>query len=607
MRYTQPQAGPLVADRAAWPALTFLSSGSKTDTATGAVGVPSASDSFAIATTGKTYRTTRSATGGMVFSYLPIKKEAFSLIVLANPTNASAIQSLFSQRAGSGGNNQGFTFGANLDGAFAYAGGAIGVSCQNSAAVTFGARTSGTTYVDGKFHVYGLTRASATAPFRFYFDGVEQTAAQSGTASALASTLQETKIGAPGNYTADAVFSSNCDFALIAAFDGVELMPAQMATLRNPWQLYKSNRSVALMPALAAAVSATSATTDGADSVAASVAPVVGAGSTKTDGADTLAANVAPVVAASSSKTDGADGLAAAAAPVVGSTSTKTDGADSLGANVAPVVAASSATSDAADALASSAAPIIAAQSTTTDAADAVSASGGTAVGLSGSATDGSDTLTANAAPVVGLSGAASDGADVLAASAAPSVSASSAAIDGADVVAASGGATSVIGVSAALTDSADALAVQADPQILANAAAADGADTLSASAGVALSPVSAAVALVDAPDLVAALAGPALDSASGGPDDEEEHLLKASAAGRRMYGKTASAIARAAIATAMEPLEPELAVVAAALPAAPKGAGLASLATVAQVVIEQDPHEIAMLLIMLDEMYEDV
>lgn len=85
------------------------------------------------------------------------------------------------------------------------------------------------------------------------------------------------------------------------------------------------------------AVSASSATTDGADTLAANVAPIVSASSATTDGADTLAANAAPVVGTSSATTDGADVLAANADPVQASVSASaalTEGGDAVSAFV---------------------------------------------------------------------------------------------------------------------------------------------------------------------------------------------------------------------------------------------------------------------------------
>ena len=104
-------------------------------------------------------------------------------------------------------------------------------------------------------------------------------------------------------------------------------------------------------------VSFSSATTDGADVLAAAVGPVVGLSSATTDGADVLAAVVAPVssgVDFSSATTDGADVLASVVGPVIGLASATTDGADTLTAVVTPqaaVVDISSATTDGADVL----------------------------------------------------------------------------------------------------------------------------------------------------------------------------------------------------------------------------------------------------------------
>lgn len=99
-------------------------------------------------------------------------------------------------------------------------------------------------------------------------------------------------------------------------------------------------------------VGASSATTSGADTLAANAAPIVSASSAKTDGADALVSNVAPVVAAAVARTDGADVLAAVVASSVAASVATTDGADSVAAAVAPIVGALSASTDGADVLA---------------------------------------------------------------------------------------------------------------------------------------------------------------------------------------------------------------------------------------------------------------
>lgn len=99
-------------------------------------------------------------------------------------------------------------------------------------------------------------------------------------------------------------------------------------------------------------VDASSATTDGADVLAANLDVVVAASSATTDGADALASNISVINAASSATTDGADTLAASVSVIAAVSSATTDGPDTLAAAVAPIVAASSAATEGADVLA---------------------------------------------------------------------------------------------------------------------------------------------------------------------------------------------------------------------------------------------------------------
>lgn len=254
----------------------------------------------------------------------------------------------------------------------------------------------------------------------------------------------------------------------------------------NPWQLFQSPaRLLVDQPAAGGAVSASSATTDGADVFAAQVAPIIAASSATTDGADVLAAAVNNSLAAnsaSSSTTDGADVLSAAVAPIVSASSAKTDGADVLSASLSVIVAASSATTDGADILAAQVAPIVAASSATTDGADVLLANVSNSLGVSASSatTDGADVLAASLAPIVAASSATTDGADVLASSVAPIVSASSVTTDGADVLLANvDTAVGAVSLSSATVDGGDIWVINAAPVVGVISTTTDGADIL--------------------------------------------------------------------------------------------------------------------------------
>jgi hypothetical protein len=188
-----------------------------------------------------------------------------------------------------------------------------------------------------------------------------------------------------------------------------------------------------------------SATTDGADVLAAQVGLVVGFSVAVTEGADTLAANVSVIVAASSATTDGADVLAAVVPPIVGITSATTDGADVLSAVVPPVVGITAATTDGADVLAANV---------------SIVASG---ADFSSATTDGADTLAAAIATEIAASSATTDGADVASAAVDPTVDAASATTDGADVLLANVDPLGSVDFSALLLEDADALAASVD------------------------------------------------------------------------------------------------------------------------------------------------
>jgi hypothetical protein len=140
--------------------------------------------------------------------------------------------------------------------------------------------------------------------------------------------------------------------------------------------------------------------------------------SATTDGADVLAAQVSVVVAFSSATTDGADVLSANVSPVVEFSSATTDGADTMAANVSPVVAFSSATTDGADVLAGAVDVTVAFSSATTDGADVLAAvvDNSNSASFSTAVTDGADVLAASVSVVIGFTAPLTEGADTLAA-----------------------------------------------------------------------------------------------------------------------------------------------------------------------------------------------
>lgn len=250
----------------------------------------------------------------------------------------------------------------------------------------------------------------------------------------------DTRVETPA-VSSTALYGTNGSIYEILIWNRVLSYDEGLALSQNPWQINAPLRKRKKRAVVAASgVSASSATTDGADVLASSVGPIVAASSAKTDGADVLAASVGPVVGVSSATTDGADVLAATGGiSAVGATTAVTDGADVLSAAVAPIVAASSATTDGADVLAAAGSVIVAATSATTDGADVLAAQVANGLGVvsaSSATTDGADVLAANLGVIVAAQSATTDGADVLASVVTPlqAISASSALVEGGDL-----------------------------------------------------------------------------------------------------------------------------------------------------------------------------
>ncbi len=161
---------------------------------------------------------------------------------------------------------------------------------------------------------------------------------------------------------------------------------------------------MSLLLAVQSAGSGTSfsgALVESADALAAAVGPRVAASLASTEGADTLAASVSLASATlnvSAALAEGADVLAAAAGPLVRHSAALSEGPDTLAAQVGPRVAVSLAS---------------------TEGADSLAAAAGAFVSVSAALSDGADVLAAAvsvSAPTLQFSANLAEGEDVLAA-----------------------------------------------------------------------------------------------------------------------------------------------------------------------------------------------
>lgn len=282
-----------------------------------------------------------------------------------------------------------------------------------SATLTNFTHNPGTT-TGGGFGVMAITGMSRSGSSAILQSAIQSNQAASGTPTPVfgATTLSANAIlGAvfnatnPATMTPPATWTEAVDVGYNTPVTGIELAyDSSGSTLTSvAWGSTSASAFASVVVELdtsSAAVSASSATTDGADVLAGTAEATVDASEASTDGADVLAAAVGPVVDASSATTDGADVLAASVTLVsssVDASAALVEGADVAAAAVSVVNAASSATTDGADVAAGQVSVINAASSATVDGADVLAAAVDTAIfAASAALVENADTLTAN-------------------------------------------------------------------------------------------------------------------------------------------------------------------------------------------------------------------
>lgn len=196
-----------------------------------------ASDVFHASNYGLGYKPTRVANAGLDFGLVqPITSDAFTVLVLANPTS-SAVGTLFSQRNGSAPYNQ-ITLAANSTDALALrAGGFAGIMLGNPSGAR-GAISTLTNAVNGDFHVFGMARSGTTSAISLYHDGLSISATLTGTGTNTAiSASQKTRIGNIADYTADAAYVAESNIPMVfiynRALTGSEIAKVSADMLRG--------------------------------------------------------------------------------------------------------------------------------------------------------------------------------------------------------------------------------------------------------------------------------------------------------------------------------------------------------------------------------------
>lgn len=264
-----------------------------------------------------------------------------------------------------------------------------------------------------------------------------------------------------------------------------------MALSANPALIFQPTPLGTWMPSSGGSgITASLASTDGADVLNASGALSISALLASTDGSDVLAASGSLAISGASATTDGADSLAASGALSLSGSLAATDGADALSSAGALSIAGSVAATDGADAISTSGSLNISGSVAVTDGADVLSASGviGSAILGSVAATDGPDTPSASGALAISGSVSATDGADSASASGSLAISASLAKTDGPDTLSAA--ALVVLSGSINVADGPDILAASGivPTGITGSVSVTDGADTANGSASLLIS-----------------------------------------------------------------------------------------------------------------------
>lgn len=245
-RVRQPQPGARLGDSALNPAFVFYGNGGTRDIAGGLRATHVSGDAFATSAVGRSFRGGRVANGGLQFgSVQPITGDTFTILALANPVASSTVQTLFSQRSGSGNFPQ-IDLAVNSNTSLAGSPGIFaGITLENaSGSASRSVVSNASTYADGKFHVYGMTRAGVGTNPALYFDGAAVSVSATGASTGSSfSTAMQTAVGNIGDYATDGTYAANCDIAFVVLWNGLLTGQkiAQFST--NLWQLFAPQRT----------------------------------------------------------------------------------------------------------------------------------------------------------------------------------------------------------------------------------------------------------------------------------------------------------------------------------------------------------------------------
>lgn len=231
------------------PSFAFVASLGGYERSVQRLGTPASGDSFRTTQQGIAYNVARATNGGLDFGvYQPITSDAFTIIVLANGASTDGIGTLFSQRTGSLPYNQ-LALSLNQDNAYGSRPGgflfvAIDTSNEASGANWRSAHSDSTSLVDGRYHVFAATKASASSVPVLWYDGAIQAATAYGTGTAtILGGAQQTRIGNIADYTADGAYCSESDIAAVLVFNRVlhgAMMRALTESLLAPYKIFQA-------------------------------------------------------------------------------------------------------------------------------------------------------------------------------------------------------------------------------------------------------------------------------------------------------------------------------------------------------------------------------
>lgn len=407
----QPQTAVRVKRNGIGKDIAFVFSGSvqNRDLVKGLQGSAASSDSYVPSKPGMAFRGARVTSGGVNFGNVqPITGDTWTVLVLANPAASSNPQALFSQRKGTANYGQ-IDLAINSTSGLVGASGLLTAITIEEAAGSASryAESSASTYADGGWHLYGMTRAGVGTFPSLYFDGAAISATTGGTSTGSSiSTAMHTRIGNIADYTVDGAYAAQCDIAFVAVWNRV-LSAREIADFyANPWALFEPlpKRRGFGVPAASsstitsAAGASTTSTLTGASTASTTVTSAAGVSTTSTvSGSSVASASFTSAAGASTASTRIGSSVASASlsSAAGASTASTMTGVSSATGSAISTAAGSSTTSTLTGAAASVAALIEAAGS----AAAATMAGSST---LDTMARPGADVLTTGWLPSTG-------------------------------------------------------------------------------------------------------------------------------------------------------------------------------------------------------------